>query len=103
MRNFLVGLALGAAMVLVGSMDFQDALIDQQYYCDMVRSGAWSDYRDNYTEVCPTLEPSEERSTQVPSDPVSTLPEASDSGRIMPREVRGFYVVPRPGVERYRF
>ena len=54
-------LALGlGAMSMVGSMDFEDALHQNDRYCQMVQlfkdsDGAtgWPDYNENYEEVCP--------------------------------------------------
>lgn len=103
MRNFLLGLALGAAFVTVGTMDFQDSLKDQELYCFMVGSGAWGDYNENYDEVCSAVNPTEERSKEVPSDPVSELPEAGNDGRVLPRQVWGYYSLPRKGTERLSF
>lgn len=44
----LILLAMGA----VGSMDFEDALLQQDHYCKMVAEGTWPDYEGNYEEQC---------------------------------------------------
>ena len=33
-------------MGIVGNMDFEDALIEEQRYADMVCAGHWPDYKD---------------------------------------------------------
>jgi hypothetical protein len=44
----LVVVALG----VVGRMDFEDAKLLEQRYCDGVEQGLWPDYNENYEEVC---------------------------------------------------
>lgn len=49
---FYLGVIL-AALIGVGSMDFEDQLKQQDLYCEMVSSGAWGDYNGNFKDVCP--------------------------------------------------
>lgn len=37
---------------IVGSMDHADAQAAQNEYCDMVASGAWPDFNNNYGALC---------------------------------------------------
>lgn len=48
---FYLGLIV-AALISVGSMDFEDQLKQQDLYCEMVSSGAWGDYNGNFEEIC---------------------------------------------------
>jgi hypothetical protein len=41
---FLVG--------FVGSMDMEDEIAEQQFYCDQVLGGHWPDYKEIADEVC---------------------------------------------------
>lgn len=41
-----------ASMFLVGTSEYEDALAEQQIYCENVSSGAWPDYNSNFEEVC---------------------------------------------------
>ncbi|MGB2063576.1 MAG: hypothetical protein ACPHUL_00375 [Marinomonas gallaica] len=41
MRMILIIAALVAALGAVGAMDYNDELAEQEYKCDMVKSGAW--------------------------------------------------------------
>lgn len=43
------------AMGVVGSMDFEDALLQQDHYCKMVAEGAWPDYDEVYENECVAL------------------------------------------------
>lgn len=62
MNKFYLGVIL-AALIGVGSMDFEDQLQQQDLYCEMVSSGAWGDYNANYNELC-TSEPAGEAATE---------------------------------------
>ena len=44
-----------AVMGLVGNMDFEDALLQQDHYCKMVAEGAWPDYDEVYKDECVAL------------------------------------------------
>lgn len=37
---------------LAGRMDYEDAKLQEEQYCEMVKSGKWPDYEGNYREVC---------------------------------------------------
>lgn len=37
---------------IVSNMDYEDELLEQQHYCDMVEQGHWPDYEEKYDEVC---------------------------------------------------
>lgn len=39
-------------LLFVGTMDYQDAERERAHYCDMMRSGAWPDYREIFEEEC---------------------------------------------------
>jgi hypothetical protein len=63
MKSKLLGILLaGAAFVafgLVGSMDYEDALAEQEHYCEMVKQNldtngeqGWPDYNENYSQGC---------------------------------------------------
>lgn len=52
MKYYLM--AIGFALAVVGGMDFEDAQAQQDLYCEMVESGAWGDYNENFDEVCVT-------------------------------------------------
>lgn len=41
MRTVAVIAALVLALGVVGSMDYNDELAEQEYKCEMVKSGAW--------------------------------------------------------------
>lgn len=45
-------IAIILTMLLVGEMDFKDAVDQTTHYCQMVEEGAWPDYRENADEVC---------------------------------------------------
>lgn len=51
MNKFWI-IVLFTALVAVGNMDLEDAIKQQELYCEMVSSGAWGDYEGNYDEVC---------------------------------------------------
>lgn len=47
--------ALVAVLVLlgiVGKMDADDAQLEADYYCDMVKAGHWPDYQGTYRTQC---------------------------------------------------
>lgn len=37
---------------LAGRTDYADAKLQEEQYCEMVKSGKWPDYEGNYREVC---------------------------------------------------
>lgn len=41
-----------AAIGMLGTSDYNDALIAQAHYCSMVESGMWPDYNETYGEEC---------------------------------------------------
>lgn len=41
-----------AILLIVSTMDYQDEVMEQKHYCEMVREGYWPDYKENYNEVC---------------------------------------------------
>lgn len=45
---FVVLLLVGIA----GSMDMEDEIAEQQFYCDQVLGGHWPDYKEIAKEVC---------------------------------------------------
>ena len=40
-----IGIFLILAFVFVSEMDYQDAIKEEQHYCDMVREGHWPAYK----------------------------------------------------------
>lgn len=49
---FFIGIALSVAIGLAHSLSYQDALAEQQSYCQNVEHGVWPDYKKNFEEVC---------------------------------------------------
>ena len=49
---FFIDLALSTAIGLAHSLSYQDALAEQQAYCENVEGGIWPDYKENFKEVC---------------------------------------------------
>lgn len=45
-RTALALVALVVLFGIVGRMDYDDAVKDEQHYCEMVKAGAWPAYRD---------------------------------------------------------
>tara|TARA_R100000951_G_scaffold102680_1_gene94899 strand:+ start:859 stop:1041 length:183 start_codon:yes stop_codon:yes gene_type:complete len=39
-------------MGLVGSMDMEDEIAEQEFYCEQVLEGHWPDYKQIADEVC---------------------------------------------------
>lgn len=60
MRSGLNGkLAYGGAVFvivllvgMVGDMDYQDEIAEEQFYCEQVKGGHWPDYKNIAAEVC---------------------------------------------------
>jgi hypothetical protein len=44
-KTIAVWLALLAAFLIVNQMDYEDAIKEEQHYCDMVREGHWPAYK----------------------------------------------------------
>jgi hypothetical protein len=42
---FLISLFFFAIMGIAGSMDYQDAIDDHNFYCEMVKEGTYPNYR----------------------------------------------------------
>lgn len=53
---FWKAVALLAGLLLVfglaGNWDYEDAVRQDQEYCDMVKHGLWPDYRGDYCQTC---------------------------------------------------
>lgn len=49
---FFIGIGLSVAIGLAHSLSYQDALQEQQSYCENVEEGTWPDYKENFKEVC---------------------------------------------------
>ena len=43
--KMLLGAVLFLILGIVGNMDFEDALIEERRYADMVCAGSWPDYK----------------------------------------------------------
>lgn len=43
-KTISVWLALLGAFAFVNQMDYEDAIAEEQHYCDMVREGHWPHY-----------------------------------------------------------
>ena len=52
MKNVFIGIAIGLALGVVGSMDYEDAKAEEALYCSNVKSGIWPDYNGTYADVC---------------------------------------------------
>lgn len=52
MKNFLIGLIIGAAFVWVNHTSFLDELAQQELYCNMNEQGLWHDDPQRYTKIC---------------------------------------------------
>lgn len=50
-----IGLIL-LIMGMVGSMDYEDAVLHQKHYCKMVEEGAWPDYKNRCNRKEPNIE-----------------------------------------------
>lgn len=53
MQTFLIIAAFFAAVLLVGSMSYQDMVEEDAFYTQMVCEGTWPDYK-NLSPVCAT-------------------------------------------------
>ena len=51
-KTVLIGIAIGLALGVVGSMDYEDAKAEEALYCNNVKSGIWPDYEGTYAKVC---------------------------------------------------
>ena len=49
---FFIGVALSTTIGLAHSLSYQDALAEQQAYCENVDQGIWPDYKKIYKKVC---------------------------------------------------
>ena len=49
---FFIGLTLSTAIGLAHSLSYQDAIADQQTYCENISQGIWPDYKKNFEKVC---------------------------------------------------
>ncbi len=54
-KLFLILLAV-ASICVVGQMDYEDAVSQEQLYCKNVREGVWPDYDSIYEKVCKKYE-----------------------------------------------
>ena len=52
MKNVFIGIVIGLALGVVGSMDYEDAKAEEALYCSNVKSGIWPDYNGTYADVC---------------------------------------------------
>lgn len=50
-----IALVLLALLLIVGSLDYQDAQAERRHYCDQVAAGVWPDYRRTYAAECGSL------------------------------------------------
>lgn len=46
------GLAFVILAGIAGSMDYEDAVMEERAYCKNVHEGIWPDYDEIYAEVC---------------------------------------------------
>lgn len=61
-KELIFGVVLGllaSCFLIVGTMDYQDARVEQAHYCQMVEEGVWPDYRETYEESCRQAERAE--------------------------------------------
>jgi len=54
--QLLAVVLVALAFLSVGSFDYQDELDELEYYCSMVREGAWPDYKEIFEKECKTEE-----------------------------------------------
>lgn len=45
-----------SALLVVGQMDYEDAVAQERLYCKNVREGVWPDYDSIYEKVCKKYE-----------------------------------------------
>ena len=45
-------LALSLALWLCGFGKIIDAFTDDKFYCEMVSTGKWGDWKDSYNDIC---------------------------------------------------
>ena len=43
---------LGIALLVTGTLEYQDEVQSQETYCDMVKAGNWPDYEGTYHDFC---------------------------------------------------
>lgn len=48
----LILLVIFALLTIVGKMDIEDQQVQQEYYCENVDSGRWSDYNNSSKQFC---------------------------------------------------
>ena len=51
-RAPMVLVALAGLFLAASHLAYQDAIEAKRHYCEMVRSGAWPDYRGEYQNIC---------------------------------------------------
>lgn len=49
---WLVALLVVLALGIVGRMDADDAQLEADHYCEMVKAGHWPDYQGTYRTQC---------------------------------------------------
>lgn len=52
LKAWLAGALIVLAFGIAGSMDHEDALLQQDHYCKMVANGLWPDYNGVYKDEC---------------------------------------------------
>lgn len=50
--NIWMGILVIGCTAVVGSMDYADALSEQQRYCRNVDEGIWPDYKESFQREC---------------------------------------------------
>ncbi len=48
MRGILIITGIVAVLAFVGSGDYEEAKADEAFYCEMVATGVWPDFRELY-------------------------------------------------------
>ena len=46
-KTALIGFGIACALGVVGEMDYQDQLIQEQQYCENVKSGEWPKFKQS--------------------------------------------------------
>lgn len=46
-KTYLAVIAIILSLSIVGSLAFEDDVLEGQRYCEMVNSGAWGAYKEN--------------------------------------------------------
>ena len=55
---FMIACLIGLAILgIAGNMSYHDERVERNFYCEMVKAGAWPDYKHIYAAECPVRHP----------------------------------------------